>query len=302
MNPLLKGILFLALAGGLVAYAMDDKIGKEQEKLQQSLTDFSSRLRILDKETETVRQRRARLQNEVGTVADLDKQNNENMVAIPEERKKADELLLKWKAADQERAAAVMAVRENEKKLPPHSLTLKDNSKLEQFILRSVGEDDVLTVEHANGLMKLPADKLTPEYAEHLGIGWKPVPPAAPELKPQEKVMISVAQQAAEKKMSPEEKNAIKQIEKLTASEQLSKVEAELLKTQSDFEAAKQDMRALDIRKSDAKVKGGTGQTYGDLKIAAGAKVSTLAKRVVFLQSQRRSLVKQVEGIKTDGY
>ncbi|MES2708641.1 MAG: hypothetical protein V4726_18750 [Verrucomicrobiota bacterium] len=302
MNPIFKGILFVGVSAALVGFAMDSQVGKEQEQLRQSLTDTRARLRILDKEVENARQRRIKLQGEVGNLGDLDKKHSENMTAIPQEQKKAEELLVKFKAADADRAAAVLAVRENEKKAVPRTMTLKDNSKLEKFVLSNISDDDVLTVEHANGLMKLTADRLTPDYSKRLGLGWKPVPPVAPELKPQEKVLVSVAQQSALKKLTPEEKAEIKKLESLSVSEQLTKLETELGKAQNALEEAKRDMRALDIRKSDAKVKGGTGQTYGDLKVAAGARVTLLAKKITTLQGQRRGLQKQLDGIKTDGY
>lgn len=302
MSGILKGIVFAGVVGGLVAYGMDSKVGKEQEQLQQSLSDMKGRMRIAEKEVEAAQQRRTKLQQDVGTLTDLDKTNTENMAAIPEEQKKAVELVAKFKALDEERASVVLMVRENDKKLAPRQLVLKDGSKLEKFVLRGVSDDDVVSAEHADGLTKLPADKLSPEYAAHLGLGWKPVPPAAPELKAQDKVIVSVAQQSATQKLTPEQKAEIKKLQSLSASEQLVKVETELNKAKADLETARAEMRALDIRKSEAKVKGGNGVTFGQLKVDAGAKVAMLAKKVTALQGQQRGLQKQIKGIATDGY
>lgn len=301
MNPILKGILFVAIACGVTGWVWDSQIAKDQEKLSQDLADAQSSLRHLDKQVEDANQRRISLQGEVDVVTEVEKQHNSNMAAIPEEQKKAAELLEKLKAADADRASAVQAVREAEKKAAPRTLTLKDNSKLEQFVLKNVAEDDVLSVEHANGIMKLAPDRLTAEYSKRLGLGWKAVFPNAPDLTPDQKATIAVAQQAADQKIDPAEKAAMKQLEGKNASEELAKVETALGLAKGQLEDARQQVRALDIRKPDAVVRG-SNKTYGDLKVEASEKVAALAKKVVSLQQRRRILQKTIEGIKTDGY
>lgn len=302
MNGILKGILFLGAVGGMVAYGMDSKVGKEQEQLQQSLGEMKSKVRTAEKEVELAQQRRTKLQGDVGTLTDLDKTNTANMAAIPEEQKKTVELLAKFNAQDNERASAILAVRENDKKLPPRQLVLKDGSKLEQFVLRGISEEDVVSAEHADGLTKIPADKLSAEYAAHLGLGWKPVAPVSPALKPQDQVIVNVAKQTLAEKLTPEQKAEIKKLESMSASEQLAKVEIQLSAAKAELETARAELRALDIRKSDAKVKGGNGITYGQLKVEAGTRVALLAKKVTALQGQQRGLQKQIKGIATDGY
>jgi uncharacterized membrane-anchored protein YhcB (DUF1043 family) len=302
MSGILKGIIFAGVVGGIVAYGMDSKVGKEQEELQQSLTDMKARLRIAEKEVDTIQAKRTKLQQDVGNLTDLEKTSTDSMAAIPEEQKKSVELMAKFTALDAERASAILAVREKDKQLPPRQLTLKDGSKLEKFVLRNVGDDEVITAEHADGLAKLTPDKLTPEYAAHLGLGWKPAAPSPPELKAQEKVLVSVAQQSLTQKLTPEQKAEIKNLESKSASEQLAKVKIEMAKVSEELDSARAEVRALDIRKSDGKVKGGNGVTYGQLKVEAGTKVSMLAKKLTSLQAQKRALEKQIKGIATDGY
>ncbi|MDB6135582.1 MAG: hypothetical protein JWM59_3825 [Verrucomicrobiales bacterium] len=301
MNPILKGILFVAIACGVTGWVWDSQIAKDQEKLTQDLADARSSLHHLDKQVEDANLRRISLQGEIDILTELEKQSNNNMAAIPQEQKKAAELLEKLKAADADRASAVQAVREAEKKAPPRTLTLKDNSKLEQFVLKNVTEDGVLSVEHANGIMKLAPDRLPAEYSKRLGLGWKVVFPDPPSLTPDQKATVSVAQQAADQKIDPAEKVAMKQLEGKNASEELAKVETALGIAKGQLEDARQEVRALDIRKTNAVVQG-SNKTYGDLKVAASDKVSALAKKVITLQQRRRSLQKTIEGIRTDGY
>ncbi|RYD36595.1 MAG: hypothetical protein EOP86_05590 [Verrucomicrobiaceae bacterium] len=301
MNPILKGILLVAIACGVTGWVWDSEIAKDQEKLTQDLADARSNLRHLDKQVEDANQRRISLQGEIDVVTELEKQHNNNMAAIPQEQKKAAELLEKLKAADADRASAVQVVREAEKKAAPRTLTLKDNSKLEQFVLKNVAEDGVLSVEHANGIMKLTPDRLTAEYSKHLGLEWKVAFPDPPNLTPDQKATVAVAQQAVDQKIDPAEKVAMKQLEGQNASEELAKVETALGITKGQLEDARQEVRALDIRKADAVVKG-SNKTYGDLKVAASEKVSALARKLVSLQQRRRILQKTIEGIKADGY
>ncbi len=301
MNPILKGVFFVALGCGVTGWVWDTEIAKDQEQLTQALADANGNLRQLDKQVEDANQKRIALQGEVDVVTEMEKQNSDNMAAIPQEQKKAVELLEKLKAVDADRASAVQAVREAEKKAAPRTLTLKDNSKLEQFVLKSVGDDEVLSVEHANGLMKLTPDRLTPEYSTRLGLGWKTVFPDPPNLDADQKATVVVAQQAADQKIDPAEKAAMKQLEGKNATSELAKVETALGLAKGQLENARQEVRALDIRKSDAMVKG-SSKTYGDLKVDASEKVAALAKKVITLQQRRRSLMKTIEGIKTDGY
>lgn len=295
MNPIVKITVIVALAAGAVFLGKDLKNGKEQEELQTRIKDATSRLDSLTRDLDSAKTRQIKLRAEVAQTTGLDAENIANLASITNDQKAAKEMLSKWAALEAERAAAVFAVREKEKKAPPAQMILADGTKLENFTLRSISEDGTLAVEHSNGLMKLKADRFKPEYAARLGLGWKPAPPAAPELRQSDMLNIALAKSAAEKAASPEEQGANKTLGSPEVGGALEKIEAELGKAMVALEETRRGLRVINMYKAGAKDK--NGRNYGDLKKEANEQLATITAKVQSLQAERRDLQSRLKPI-----
>ena len=296
MNSAMKSILWLAAAVTAVAFGLQFQKNREIEELQKEFADAEGRAKELSANIALVRAKMEQAQLDSTAGADFESKHNTSTLNIAAEQKKIDEIIAKWPTIEADRAAAVVAVREKENSRPPYTITLTDGTKLENFVVRSVPDENTVLVEHSTGLVKIIADKLPAELKTLLGLEWKPEPP--PPSMTIDKDGNAVIKQAVKKAndkaladeaakelgLGPTDTTTISGVTKAIAV-----AEAMLSKTQVAFEAEKANVRKLEIFKPNVTA-AGSGKTYGTLKKEANIRLASLAGRVVALRGELANL------------
>lgn len=296
MNSAIKSTLWLAAAAAAVVFGLQVQKNREIEELQREAVDAGLRAKELSTNIAMVRAKIEQAQVESTAGADFESKHNNSVLNIAAEQKKIDEIIDKWPAIEADRAAAVLAVREKERTRAPYSVTLTDGTKMENFAVRSMPDENTVLVEHSSGLVKIPAEKLPAELKTRLGLGWKPQPP--PPGMTIDKDGNAVIKQAVKQ---ANEKAAISEAAKelglggtldtgtlAGVTRAIAATEAILSKSQVAFEAERANIRKLEIYKPNLAAPG--GKTYGALKKEANERLVALAGRVNALRSELANL------------
>ena len=295
MNSAIKSILWLAAAAAAVVFGLQVQKNREIEELQKEAADAGFRAKELSGNIALVRAKIDQAQVESISGADLESKHNNSVLNIAAEQKKIDEIIDKWPAVEADRAAAVLAVREKERTRTPYSVTLTDGTKMENFAVRSVPDENTVLVEHSSGLVKVSAEKLPAELKTRLGLGWKPQPPPPGMMidKDGNAVIKQAVKQANEKAALTEAAKelglgAVDTGTLAGVTRAIAATEAMLSKTQVAFEEERANVRKLEIYKPNLAAPG--GKTYGALKKDANNRLIALAGRVNALRSELANL------------
>lgn len=295
MNSLLKSLLYGALALGMLLAGLYYHRDREINQLQQEYTMLASRAAELARETALAKAKFEQAQSENVAGADHEANHNASVANIAAEQKKIDQLLEEWPKVDAERAAAVSEVRKKESTRPPYTLTLTDGTKLENFILKSVTEEDAVSVEHSSGVVKLSADKLPGDLRTRLGLGWRPEPPPRLSIDKDGNAVVKQAIKLADEKKAAEDTakelgiDAPDMATMAGVSRALVVVEARLKKVQEAFDAERANIRKLAIFKPNLKPAGST-KSYAVLGKEANQRLAGLAGQLQALRAERSNL------------
>ncbi len=295
MNSAIKSILWLAAAAAAVVFGLQVQKNREIEELQKETADAGARAKELSANIAMVRAKIEQAQVESTAGADFESKHNNSVLNVAAEQKKIDEIIGKWPAVEADRAAAVLAVREKERTRAPYSITLTDGTKMENFAVRSVQDENTVLVEHSSGLVKIPSEKLPAELKTRLGLGWKPQPPPPGMTIDKEgnAVIKQAVKQANEKAALSDAANelGLGSVDTGTlagVTRAIAATEAMLSKTQVAFESERANIRKLEIYKPNLAAPG--GKTYGALKKDANVRLVALAGRVQALRGELANL------------
>lgn len=302
MNSTLKSFLWIAVAAVTLVAGLRFQKDREIAERQKDLDSALARAAELGRETSMVRAKLELAQAQSTAGADFEAKHSASVAASNAALKRIDELVAKWPALEADRAAAVAAVRKQESTRAPYRLAMSDGTALENFVFRSMPDENTLSVEHANGLVKMKADLFPAELRARLGVGWKPEPPTSFRV---DKDGNPVPQKGA---VDPENQSAAEAVSQELGlakadtstmdgiSKALAVVEAQLVKTQAAFEAERANIRKLEIFKSNLTAPG-TGKTYAAAKKDAFARLADLAGRVQALRAEKNNLLYKMKSL-----
>lgn len=300
---MLKSMIWVVLGIAAVVVGLHFQKEKELGELQKEYDGVLTRSNEVNREIGLVKAKIDIAQTENGSGADLEAKHNASVVTIGAEQKKIEAIVAEWPAVETARFDAVKQVRENEFKKPVYSLTMPDGTKLDSFAVRGVPDENTVSVEHANGLVKMPADKLPDDLRKRLGLNWKPEPPAAMQIDREGNAVLKQATRETEEKAAAEEtarELGVANLDTTTISgltKSLAVVDAQLTKALASLEAERANLRKLDIFKANMPAPG-TGKTYGTLKKESSVKMAALAGRVQRLRGERADLQQKMKSFK----
>lgn len=295
MNSLVKSLFFGAIAFGLLFAGLHFQRDRELKKLQQDYETLASRAAELARETALAKANLEAAQAVNSSGADFETNHNASVANIAVEQKKIDELLDQWPKVDAERAAAVEEVRKRESDKAPYTLTLTDGSQLENFVVKSVPDDNTVSVEHSSGVVKIAADKLPEDLRTRLGLGWRPEPPPGMSIDKDGNAVIKQAVRLADEKKATDDAARELGMEApdtstmAGVSRAIVVIEARLKKAQEAFDAERANIRKLAIFKPNLKPVGST-KTYAVLSKEANQRLAGLAGQVQALRAERNNL------------
>lgn len=300
MNSSIKSLLWLAAAAGAVYFGFQQHQDRQQADLELQVTGGQARARELDQNLKLARAKVEVAQGESVAGAGYEDQFNASTKVIEDGQKQASALMEQWIRIDNDRAEAIKAVREAEFKKPPSDLILKDGTKLEAFVLRSVTGEKMVSAEHSSGIIKLPAEKLPDDLKARLALGWIPQPPAVLNIDKNGK--LTIKENAREEAAGsgdpavPEDDNAPTVVDTSSVvglTKSLGRVEAQLTRTQAALEAERANLRKLGMFKSE--VIGPGGKSYGVLKKEGNARLAALAAKLQRLRAEKKDLEHRIK-------
>ena len=290
MNSSFKSLLWLIAAGAAVYFGLRLHKERELDALQLEYNSLMAQTSTLTRDTAMMKEKLLTAQAESVTAGDLEAKHNASLANIAEEQKKIEGLLARWPEVEAARAAAVLAVRKQEATRPPVTVTLTDGTQMEKFVVRGVPSEDMVAVEHASGILKLPADKLPADIRERLALGWKPEPPPRVIVDKDGNAVVKPVERPADAGSANEPAIIEKDSSTLSGvTRALAMTEDQLAKVEKSFENERVNIRKLNIFKSDVR-EGSTGKSYGQLKKEANARLTALAKRIQSLRADKTSL------------
>ncbi|MDB6068924.1 MAG: hypothetical protein JWL81_95 [Verrucomicrobiales bacterium] len=292
---MLKSMIWVVLGLAAVATGLHFQKEKELEELQKEYDGILTRSTEVNREIGLVKAKIELAQAENGSGADLEAKHNASVANIGAEQKKIEAIVAEWPSVESARYDAVKQVRDNEFKKPVYTLALPDGTQLESFAVRGVPDENTVSVEHANGLVKMPADKLPAELKSRLGLNWKPEPPAAMQIDREGNAVLKQATRETEEKAAADEtakELGLGNLDTTTMSgltKSLAVVDAQLTKALVSLEAERANLRKLDMFKGNA-ISPVAGKNYATLKKESSQKMAALAGRVQRLRSERADL------------
>lgn len=292
---MLKSLIWVILGLAAVGAGLHLQKEKELEELQKEFDAVFARSTEVNRDIGLVKAKIDLAQPETTSGADFEAKHNASIVKIGEEQKKIDAIVAEWPAVETARFEAVKQVRENEFKKPVYTLTLPDGTKFDNFAVRGVPDENTVSVEHSNGLVKMTADKLPEDLKKRLGLNWKPEPPAPMQIDREGNAVVKQATRESQEKAAAEEtarELGVSNLDTTTMAglvKSIAVVEAQLTKALTSLEAERANLRKLDIFKANMPAPG-TGKTYGTLKKESGVRMAALAGRVQKLRGERADL------------
>lgn len=267
---------------------------REIATLQKDYENQAARAAELNKEAALERARLEQEQGELAAGADYEALHNANVATIAAEQKKIEQLIDEWPKVETERLETVKAVREQETKRPPYTLTLADGTKLENFVVRNIPDEKTVAAEHSSGIVKLSVDKLPDDLKEKLGIGWKPEPPARLEIDREGNAVVKQAIRQMDEKEAAAEAARELNIELPDTNTMggvtraLAVIEARLAKMQAAFDSERANARKLAMFKPN--LPGPGGKTYAVLGKESNDRLVALAGQLTNLRTERSKL------------
>ncbi len=295
MNSSFKSLLWLMAACAALYFGVRFQKERELEQAQKDYNEVTARATDISREIASLKEKLQNATSEGGTAEAFEAAHNASLAAIVDEQKRIETLMAKWPEVEADRVAAVQAVREKVATLPPATLTLSDGSKLEQYVIKSVSKEEMVSVEHSSGLVKLGADKLPEELKEKLGLGWASQPPPTISIDRDGNAVVKQALSVGlAKDAAAQAAKDVEFVEKDSTTvggvtRALAATETMLAEAEKKFEAERVFIRTLSIFKADVKDPK-TGRPYGIVKKEANARLSSLAVRVTALRKQRSEL------------
>ena len=290
----MKNAIWFILAAAAFLFGLRHHNGKKIAEADADFVQVTARATELSKATTLMREKLQIAEAEGKSMEDYEGNHNANLAKLAEAQKDIEALTAKWPAIESDRAAAVQAVREKELTRPPETIVLTDGTKLENFVVRKIPDEKTVAVEHASGVVKIPAEKLPTAMKERLAFGWQPFPPATISI---DKDGNAIVKQATEKAMRDQAN--IDTAKELNIAEKdstsiggvtraLAITEAQLERTEKAFEEERINIRRISIFKPDAR--DAFGKPYAMVKKEANARLSSLAGRIKALRAERSEL------------
>lgn len=297
-----KSLLVLAAALAAVFYGLRFQKDREIVALQSEYAGLSAKATELAKNTSVAQAKLEETTRESAGCAEVESKHTACLDTITAEQKKIEELKTKWPTVEAARAAAVAAVRGKETSRPPTTITLADGTKLNNFVVRGVPNENTISVEHSSGLVKLSPDKLPTDLRTRLGFGWKTEAPPTLIFDRDGTASIKQAQQATSNKDAADNLDEELNLAELNLttitglSKAIALVENLLFKTQTAYDAERANIRHLGIFKPDHPAPGGK-KTYGEVRKDANLKLAALAGKVQALRVEQSNLKEKLKSL-----
>jgi hypothetical protein len=291
---MIKSLILVGAGLACLMAGLHFHFNREIAALQKDYENQGARAAELNREAALERARLEQEQGENAAGADYEALHTANVATIAAEQKKIELLIDEWPKVDAERQETVKAVREQETKRPPYTLTLADGTKLENFVIRSLPDEKTISAEHSSGIVKLAVDKLPDDLKEKLGLGWKPEPPARLEFDREGNAVVKQAIRQLDEKEAINDTARELNIELPDTNTMggvtraLAIIEARLAKTQSAFDAERANARKLAMFKPN--LTGPGGKTYAVLGKESNDRLVALAGQLTNLRTERSKL------------
>lgn len=298
MNSALKSLLLMAIAIGALVYGIYLHKSRQIAGLETDLSALNSRSKELAKEITVLRAKAELAQEESQTAAGFEATHKESEAVIAAEMKRIDELAATWQQLDTERVAAVKKARETSPTLAPARVTLTDGTVLENLVVLSVPNENTISVEHSNGLVKLTAEKLPADLKDRLGLGWTPAAPGVFSVDKNGIGSVTATDKPADTSSTvsapaPQAED-LQTVTGLTRA--IASTEAKLASAQKEMNNERANIRRLNMFKSDMKA-ANDSRTYGALKKEANLRLAKQAQKVLELQSTLDGLKHRLKGL-----
>ncbi len=295
MNSTLKSLTWVAVA--LVTLYFGVRFQKEREirDLTQQKEVLTGRAAELAKDLVVTRTKLQAAEAESTVASTLEAQHNASLENITAEQQKVDDLMARWSEAEAERAASVAEVRERAATQKPVTYPLPGGKEMKDVVVRSVPDENTVSVEYANGLVKLKADEVPEKLKAMLGLGWRPIPPPRLTLdKDGNAVVKAGAIKASGESAASEVARELATAETDSTSipglsRALTKVDALLKKSKADYEAQRLKVKKWTIFKKDLSP-AGSNMTYGELRQEGNNELVRIAGRVQALKAEKAKI------------
>jgi hypothetical protein len=294
MNQHLKSCFWLAVALASIFWGLRYQKTREMAILKTELADVTKRSSEMTKESTLLKAKLDLMEQENAQGANVEESLKQSLSSVAEEQKKIEALVQEWRGLDAARKTAVLEAREKEKTRPAATVKLADGTVMEKFAFRSAVDDNTVSAEYSNGIIKLAADKLPEEMRARLGFGWNPEQPMTLFLDKSGNSVVKKALEEDEMKTAAAEvalelggnKSDTATMEGVART--LAKTEALLAKATTALDAQRQKIRQLAMFKQN--LMGPEGKTYAVHQKEANKYLAALAGRIQALRNEKIKL------------